>query len=331
MTPDMADLNPASATTTPKRKRSLLAAEDSVIPTSVTAEASKEEQHDGTSSPRTRVTHRFQNLTIRHGSGAKDFDTLAKELQQPLLAVEPIRARKDEVHGEPMEEDTNNETGSRKRLKSLEASIPRAPTMENIFVTIPADAPGAKAGTSATVDRTVTPPATSSPGGRNSSPGSSDTRSASEASPPVSAQADTKPAPPPTQQSTAASPSPTPATSTTPPPDFRAALTWQEEEITIYDPEDSDDDGTGINGIGFKPTAAVAYARGMKRKQQLAEYRKREEREARARRTMRRRGTPTPVPEGIKGKEKVGRDKEIYEVFCKLERPQLVVSPIKAS
>ncbi|KAI2631281.1 hypothetical protein GGS21DRAFT_491910 [Xylaria nigripes] len=69
----------------------------------------------------------------------------------------------------------------------------------------------------------------------------------------------------------------------------RAALTWQEDEITIYDPEDKDDDGTGINGIGFKPTAAIAYQRAQKRRQQLAEYKKREESEARARRNQRRR------------------------------------------
>lgn len=72
----------------------------------------------------------------------------------------------------------------------------------------------------------------------------------------------------------------------------RAALTWHEDEITVYDPEDEDDDGTGINGIGFKPTPAIAYARTMKRRQQLAEYKKREEREARARRSSRRRGSP---------------------------------------
>lgn len=71
---------------------------------------------------------------------------------------------------------------------------------------------------------------------------------------------------------------------------IRAALTWHEDEITIYDPEDEDDDGVGINGIGFKPTPAIAYARTMKRRQQLAEYRKREERDARARRSQRRRG-----------------------------------------
>lgn len=73
---------------------------------------------------------------------------------------------------------------------------------------------------------------------------------------------------------------------------IRAALTWHEDEITIYDPEDEDDDGVGINGIGFKPTPATAYARTMKRRQQLAEYKKREEREARARRSLRRRGSP---------------------------------------
>ncbi|KXJ90188.1 hypothetical protein Micbo1qcDRAFT_164710, partial [Microdochium bolleyi] len=78
----------------------------------------------------------------------------------------------------------------------------------------------------------------------------------------------------------------------------RAALTWREDEITIYDPEDKDDDGTGINGIGFRPSAAVAHQRAQKRRQQLAEYKKREESEARARRNQRRRetlGAPPPM------------------------------------
>lgn len=68
----------------------------------------------------------------------------------------------------------------------------------------------------------------------------------------------------------------------------RAALTWHEDEITIYDPEDEDDDGVGINGIGFKPSPALAQARAMKRRQQMAEYRKREESDARARRRQQR-------------------------------------------
>ncbi|KAK7423182.1 hypothetical protein QQZ08_009178 [Neonectria magnoliae] len=72
----------------------------------------------------------------------------------------------------------------------------------------------------------------------------------------------------------------------------RAALTWHEDEITMYDPEDEDDDGTGINGIGFKPTPALAQARAMKRRQQMAEYRKREESDARTKRSQRRRAAP---------------------------------------
>ncbi|PTB77443.1 hypothetical protein M440DRAFT_65465 [Trichoderma longibrachiatum ATCC 18648] len=71
---------------------------------------------------------------------------------------------------------------------------------------------------------------------------------------------------------------------------LRASLTWHEDEITIYDPDDKDDDGTGINGVGFKPTPALAHARVMKRRQQMAEYRKREENEARNKRMQRRRG-----------------------------------------
>jgi hypothetical protein len=73
----------------------------------------------------------------------------------------------------------------------------------------------------------------------------------------------------------------------------RAALTWREDEITVYDPDDKDDDGTGLNGIGFRPTPAGAYRRAQKRRQQLAEYKKREESEARARRNQRRREQPS--------------------------------------
>ncbi|CRK24261.1 hypothetical protein BN1723_013232 [Verticillium longisporum] len=79
----------------------------------------------------------------------------------------------------------------------------------------------------------------------------------------------------------------------------RAALTWHEDEITVYDPDDSDDDGVGVNGIGFKPTAAQTRARIAKRKQQLAEYRKREESEARNKRSQRRRGSAAGLPAAV--------------------------------
>jgi hypothetical protein len=74
----------------------------------------------------------------------------------------------------------------------------------------------------------------------------------------------------------------------------RAALTWHDDEITGHDPTDPDDDGEGINGIGFKPTAAEAYVRAQKRRQQMMEYRNREAREARKIRSERRRGNEIP-------------------------------------
>ena len=76
---------------------------------------------------------------------------------------------------------------------------------------------------------------------------------------------------------------------TSPPP---STLTWQDDEITghLADPsKDPDDDGTGLNGIGFKPTPAMAYVRTQKRRQQILDWKAREAREARAKRSERRR------------------------------------------
>lgn len=63
---------------------------------------------------------------------------------------------------------------------------------------------------------------------------------------------------------------------------------WLDSEITGHNPDDPDDDGYGINGIGFRPTAAIAWSRSQRRKQQLNEYRTREAREARQQRSERR-------------------------------------------
>ncbi|KAL1967579.1 hypothetical protein VTN77DRAFT_3094 [Rasamsonia byssochlamydoides] len=76
-----------------------------------------------------------------------------------------------------------------------------------------------------------------------------------------------------------------------PPPDISEdSLTWHDSEITGHNLDDPNDDGYGINGIGFKPTAAIAWARSQKRQQQVAEWKKREAREARERRRERREG-----------------------------------------
>ncbi|KIX94650.1 uncharacterized protein Z520_09696 [Fonsecaea multimorphosa CBS 102226] len=63
---------------------------------------------------------------------------------------------------------------------------------------------------------------------------------------------------------------------------------WQDSEITGHDPSDPDDDGYGINGLGFRPTAAIAWSRSQRRKQQLSDYKNREAREARQQRSERR-------------------------------------------
>jgi hypothetical protein len=77
----------------------------------------------------------------------------------------------------------------------------------------------------------------------------------------------------------------------------RAALTWHDDEITGHDPSDPEDDGEGINGIGFKPTPAEARARAEKRRRQMEEYKSREMKEARARRSERRRREGNMVAE----------------------------------
>jgi hypothetical protein len=78
-----------------------------------------------------------------------------------------------------------------------------------------------------------------------------------------------------------------------PPPPGEAGedlLTWSDSEITGHNPNDPDDDGYGINGIGFKPTAALAWARSQKRQKQVTDWKSREAREARERRRERRDG-----------------------------------------
>ena len=75
-------------------------------------------------------------------------------------------------------------------------------------------------------------------------------------------------------------------------------MTWHESEITGHNPTDPNDDGYGINGIGFKPTPAIEWARSQRRRQQLAEYRNREAREARQLRNERSRAGSRELPIG---------------------------------
>ena len=82
-------------------------------------------------------------------------------------------------------------------------------------------------------------------------------------------------------------------------------MTWHESEITGHNPSDPNDDGYGVNGIGYKPTPAQAWARSQRRKQQLAEYKSREAKEARQRRSERRRvGSREASPDDDPGNAK---------------------------
>jgi hypothetical protein len=67
------------------------------------------------------------------------------------------------------------------------------------------------------------------------------------------------------------------------------SLTWQDSEITGHLLLDPDDDGEGINGIGFRPTPAMAFERSERRKRQVTEWRSRQAQDERQRRAERRR------------------------------------------
>lgn len=110
----------------------------------------------------------------------------------------------------------------------------------------------------------------------------------------------------PTSGSTSASTSTSTSTPNPPtPPPPPSALTWHDSEITGHltgPSNDPDDDGTGLNGIGFKPTPAIAYQRAQRRKLQLQEWKARETREARAKRSQRRNRGVSAGP-GVEGRE----------------------------
>jgi hypothetical protein len=67
-------------------------------------------------------------------------------------------------------------------------------------------------------------------------------------------------------------------------------LFWHESEITGYTMTDSDDDGTGLNGIGFRPTPTIANLRERQRRDRIKEWKALEARKEREKRNLRRRG-----------------------------------------
>lgn len=89
-----------------------------------------------------------------------------------------------------------------------------------------------------------------------------------------------------------------PVSSPTPPSPPSPALWWTDTEITGHNPNDPTDDGYGINGVGFLPTPAIANARSERRKRQVAEWKNREARDARQKRSDRRRRRDVEIASG---------------------------------
>ncbi|KAK3385310.1 hypothetical protein B0H63DRAFT_181514 [Podospora didyma] len=324
---------------TPKRKRSQLSDDD--IPNLNTTTQFTFELHspidDGSASPRTRVAHRFRGLALDGGGGVGGTTSNSGDGRVPEPEPEPKTI--SNTFMTPRQELAD---GARKRIKLPEndssdadsyfvlgraVSPPRSSTCivrqlpttgqvaNNDVAQIEHNKPQSPKGVKFALDAfsleqsdtlpnieaddddsiRANPPTPSPPHSRGSlSPDTKSRKPKRAATPPLIFKAGSTPSSPDKKPAGENGP-----TITDP---VRASLTWHDDEITIYDPDDSDDDGTGINGIGFKPTPAIAYARTIKRRQQLAEYRKREEREARAKRNQRRRGSPVSGLVELKGK-----------------------------
>lgn len=308
----------AAPTTTPKRKRGV---ETSITPVAFNFDLSRAPE-DGGDSPRSRVVHKFRGLALessafdegheesedqaRGGGGAEPgYAGLDGEYSYQDDLPASKRSRPDEMM---QDADESNDDGGDAASAVGTEEIPRVPLPEVV-----ADEPASEE------SQTLLPLPDGDGGLRRAYPSVnrlSDSMSRSS-SKKTKKRAGTPP-PPPARRKQEASSSDSDQEAAEEGMEIvepiRAALTWREDEITIYDPEDEDDDGTGINGVGFKPTPALAHARVMKRRQQLAEYRKREESEARAKRSQRRRGgvggaagahRSTPSPEQIQARRRV--------------------------
>ncbi|KAK4249328.1 hypothetical protein C7999DRAFT_39584 [Corynascus novoguineensis] len=303
--------------TTPKRKRSEMLSDDALrlnTTTQFTFDVNSAAE-DGNASPRTRVAHRFRGLALGSGGGGNRpqaessaidndaEDSSRKRIKLPDVEMTdadspPAIGLSASLQGSP--------SGRRPSLKSAHIALDDAVVSQSERVAHTGtdddndndnDNDNDDNNTKNDKESNLTPtpllnPPSPSPivtSRPHPQPRTKKQRAPWKkraGTPPFPARSKSLPS---SETTTTATGSTTTTTTTTITDPLRASLTWQDDEITIYDPDDSDDDGTGINGIGFKPTPAIAYARAVRRRQQLAEYRKREEREARAKRSARRR------------------------------------------
>lgn len=317
--------SPPSPLSTPKRKRPFLADEDSddgftqphaSFSFNVSDMSAESVPTPGSSSPRTKVAHRFRGLALgdhdsgqsgggaglgsshaARGGGTQPCDndsTAAAETTERMQIDEDESKMRKRTRTSPVGDTADDAAASSKQRDPIVAEIPETADARRLSQNAAAHStnsilPKPHADVPFALDTTLV----------TSSPKASPTKIARATPTATNRPLETLKAGNPKGRNKRAGTPPLTGTSTKTAAGntdiidpIRAALTWHDDEITVYDPEDEDDDGVGINGIGFKPTPAIAYARTMKRRQQLAEYRKREEKEARARRSHRRRGSP---------------------------------------
>ncbi|KAK0712664.1 hypothetical protein B0T26DRAFT_343172 [Lasiosphaeria miniovina] len=285
---------------------------------------------DGSASPRTRVAHRFRGLALDGGGGVSPpsegggrasrspdpirnsflfmrgdlTDGARKRMKLPEFEVPegeglqtqapaadgPANGSRTPPKGEPQQQQQQGQNpnaagkkpGQRERSpKSVKFALDTAVVEQSETIANTSPPSGTAANSAANSSSSASALSFPHGGGKSQTP-PRNKRAGTPPAPMFSPQSSSSPSPPSSEGDAPVITDP-----------LRASLTWHDDEITIYDPDDSDDDGTGINGIGFKPTPAIAHARILKRRQQLAEYRKREEREARAKRSQRRRGSPS--------------------------------------
>jgi hypothetical protein len=220
-------------------------------------------QGDGTASPRAKVAHDLDSLSIQGSTQGKEDNIRSNPKIQRKLNFKPMNTNVKVMEDAVMADDDSEDKARKARKKAKLATrrvveVPETPQQP----TLPRLQPDPQYFKSLQFAASVEPqtenlfkfPKTSG------SPNSKRLKS-----PPLSS-------------------SPSSLSST---PDSKA-LTWQPHELISYDPHDPDDDGEGLDGIGYRPTSAQQQKRDVKRRKQLEEYRSRENREERRRRSERR-------------------------------------------
>ena len=304
LTPSVSS-TPLTPSPSPKRKRSADHYHDfSSSPTRLKTNLptrSFEVTPPGQTSPRTTVSVQLQSLNLHSTIPVLDFGRQFEGSVPTFLGsaapTSSISPAKD-VGTFPSSQTAAPDRGT---FPSIGTILGARPSLHPSNGSAPTSTPMMRTQSDQPVSSRPSPPSTPRLEPVEPTTPSNDVISPLSSSPPPNAKAAAPASPPhlviddPTVTGTdAPNPSTSAATSrpkSPPPPSSDAApsdLVWTADEITGHDPTDPADDGRGINGIGFRPTAALAAKRALARRRQVLEWKAREARDARQRRAERR-------------------------------------------